>query len=138
VVVEFADDRSGGLMYWHWLSAPPAVLLGVAWMLAGPLLQQRDVTDEVERLISLLVPIVAALLSPLVAAIVLLFRQLVSEMRANREMSERLGRVVQANTLASDANTKASESLAQSVASIKSRIDEIEDGRKSERRRLPS
>lgn len=121
-------------MYWHWLSAPPAVILSVVWVMTSPFLQQRDVADEVERLISILVPIVAALLSPLVAAIVLLFRQLVSEMRANREMSERLGRVVQANTVSSDANTKASDRLAQGVESLGERISSLE--RKDQQRVL--
>lgn len=118
-------------MFWHWLSAPPFVILGVLWVMTSPLLQQRDVSDELERLIGLLVPIVAALLSPLVAAIVLLFRQLVGEMRANREMSERLGRVVQANTISGDASTRASESVAATVTALKTRIDEIERDRLS-------
>jgi len=124
-------------MYWHWLSAPPAVILSVVWVAGSPLLQQRDVSDELERIVGLLVPIVAALLSPLVAAIVLLFRQLVSEMRANREMSERLGRVVQANTISSDANTTASNRVADSVGALKTRIDQIEQERIREHRRLP-
>lgn len=111
-------------VYWHWLSGPPAVILGVLWIAASPLMQ--GVTDELERLIAVLVPIVAALLSPLVAAIVLLFRQLVTEMRANREMSERMGRVVQANTTSSDASTKASERVAESLEAIKTRIEALE------------
>lgn len=124
-------------MYWHWFSAPPAVLLGLVWIMSSPFLQQRDVTDEIERLIGILVPIVAALLSPLVAAIVLLFRQLVSEMRANREMSERLGRVVQANTLSSDANTTANNRVADTVGALETRINQIEQERVREHRRLP-
>lgn len=121
-------------MYWHWLSAPPAVILGTLWVLSSPLLQAERVSDELERVIALLVPIVAALLSPLVAAIVLLFRQLVAEMRANREMSERLGRVVQANTISSDASTQASNRLASGVESLGERINALE--RKDERRVL--
>lgn len=124
-------------MYWHWLSAPPAVILSVLMVMSSPLLQTRDVTDDLERIIALLVPIVAALLSPLVAAIVLLFRQLVAEMRANREMSERLGRVVQANTVSSDANTTSNNRVASSVTALETRITQIEQERIREHRRLP-
>jgi hypothetical protein len=126
-------------MYWHWISAPPIVLIGMAWVMSSPLLQNERVSDELERVISLLVPIVAALLSPLVAAIVLLFRQLVAEMRANREMSERLGRVVQANTLSSDANTHANNRVADTVSALETRITQIEQERmRDPKRRLPT
>lgn len=134
-------------MYWQWLSAPPAVILGVVWIMSSPLFQQqRDVTDELERVVSLLVPIVAALLSPLVAAIVLLFRQLVSEMRANREMSERLGRVVHANTTSTEAGTRAAEHLVEMIITNRARIEQLEREREArdvasrelDRRKSPS
>ena len=112
-------------MHWQWLTGPSAAFLAAALVVRS----QTGISEELERVIGILVPLVAALLSPLVAAIVLLFRQLVGEMRANREMSERLGRVVQANTTSSDANTRANERLAEKVEQMGRRFDEIEHGR---------
>lgn len=119
-------------MHWQWLTGP-----SVGFLAAALVVRSQGVSDELERVIGILVPLVAALLSPLVAAIVLLFRQLVAEMRANREMAERMGRVVQANTTSSDANTRASERLAESVTTMGSRLDNLErsDHRRESRER---
>jgi hypothetical protein len=108
-------------MHWQWLTGPSA-----AFMAAALVVRSQGVSEELERVVGILVPLVAALLSPLVVAIVFLFRQLLVEMRANREMAERMGRVVHANTVSSDANTRASDRLAESVATLGTRIDTLE------------
>lgn len=119
--------RDGGVtdMHWQWLVGPSAALLAVATALAG-LGQTGTVADELSRVVGLVVPLVAALLSPLVAAIIFLFRTLVAEMRANRAQGEQVTAVVASNTTAFNANTAASERLTDSVAALNARMDRLE------------
>lgn len=112
-------------MHWQWIVGPSAAFLGAAATMAG-LWQGGTVADELSRVVGLVVPLVAALLSPLVAAIIFLFRTLIGEMRANREQTERLTQVVASNTAAFNTNTTAAERLNDSVASLNARMDRLE------------
>lgn len=86
-------------MHWQWIVGPSVAFLGAALTVAG-LGQSGTVADELSRVVGLVVPLVGALLSPLVVAIVFLFRTLVAEMRANRQQTEKLTEVVVSNTTA--------------------------------------
>lgn len=119
------QDRGVTPMHWQWIVGPSAAFLGAAAALAG-LGQTGTVADELSRVVGLVVPLVAALLSPLVAAIIFLFRTLVAEMRANRAQGEKVTDVVAANTAAFNANTSASERLNDSVAALNARMDSLE------------
>lgn len=110
-------------MHWQWLTGPSAGFMAAALVVQQ---SQAGVSDELERVISILVPLVAALLSPMVMAIVLLFRQLVSEMRANRATTSDVTRVVSVNTAAFDANTKATERLAAGFEALSERLGRLE------------
>lgn len=111
-------------MHWQWISGP-----SVAFMVAAIVVQQQQmgVSDELERVIGILIPIVAALLSPMLTAIVLLFRQLVGEMRANRVTTGDVTKVVMANTAAFDANTKATDRLAAGFEALSERLGRLEN-----------
>jgi hypothetical protein len=114
-------------MHWQWFTGPSIAMLAAALTMAG-LGQQASsgVADELSRVVGLLVPIVAALLSPLVMAIVFLFRSLVAEMRANREQTEKMARVILSNTAAFEANTTAAQRLTEGVAGLSIRVDSLE------------
>jgi hypothetical protein len=107
------------------LGMPPVLFLGLAFVLGAPH-RQPGVSDELERLIGVLIPIVAALLSPMLTAIVLLFRQLLNEMRANRITTTDVTKVVMANTAAFDANTKATDRLAAGFEAMSERLGRLE------------
>ena len=111
------------MMHYQWLTGPSVAFLAAALVLQQG---QSGVSDELERVVSILVPLVAALLSPLVAAIVLLFRQLLGEMRASRITTTEVTRVVMSNTVAFDANTKATERLAAGFEALSERLARLE------------
>ena len=112
-------------MHWQWLVGPSAAFLGAAATMAG-IGQSGTVADELSRVVGLVVPLVAALLSPLIIAIVFLFKSLVAEMRANRAQGERVMGVVSSNTTAFNANTAAADRLTSSVAALSARMDSLE------------
>ena len=112
-------------MHWQWLVGPSAAFLVASATMAG-LGQAGTVADELSRVVGLVVPLVAALLSPLIVAIVFLFKSLVAEMRANRAQGERVMDVVAANTTAFNANTAAADRLTSSVAALSARMDSLE------------
>lgn len=105
------------LMQW-WTGAPTLAFLVVGAVLGGPLFAEPGVYDEMSRIVGLLVPLVGALLTPLVAAIGYLFKILITEMRANRE-------VVQANTAAFLSHTNAVQQLSQGIEGINHRLDDM-------------
>lgn len=111
------------MLHWQWVSGPAA-----AFMTAAIVVQQSQagVSDELERVISILVPLVAALLSPMVAAIVLLFRQLLGEMRANRVTTSDVTRVVSVNTAAFDAHAKGTDRLIVVIETLSERLGRLE------------
>lgn len=112
-------------MHWHWLGGPSIAFLAAALAVAGAG-QSGTVADELVRVVGLLVPIVAALLSPLVLAIVFLFKTLVAEMRANRAQAESVARVVISNTAAFETNTATAQRLTEVVAGLSTRVDGLE------------
>ena len=112
-------------MHWQWIVGPSVAFLGVATAMSG-LGQSGTVADEMSRVVGLVVPLVAALLSPLIVAIVFLFKSLVAEMRANRAQGERVMDVVASNTTAFNANTAAADRLTSSVAALSARMDSLE------------
>ncbi len=112
-------------MHWQWIVGPSAAFLGAALTMAG-LGQSGTVADELSRVVGLVVPLVGALLSPLVIAIVFLFRTLVAEMRANREQTEKLTEVVVSNTSAFEASVLAAQRLTDGVSALNARIDGLE------------
>lgn len=102
-------------MHWQWLVGPSAAFLGAAATMAG-LGQAGNVADELSRVVGLVVPLVGALLAPLVAAIIFLFKALVVEMRANRAQTERLVGVVADNS-------SAFRELSERIESLEHRVD---------------
>lgn len=113
-------------MHWQWIVGPSVAFLGAALTVAG-LGQAGTVADEMSRVVGLVVPLVGALLSPLVVAIVFLFRTLIGEMRANRQQTEKLTEVVVSNTAAFEANTVAAQRLSDGVAALNARMDSLEN-----------
>jgi len=126
----------------QWIVGPSVAFLGAAATMAG-LGQAGTVADELSRVVGLVVPLVGALLAPMVAAIIFLFKSLVAEMRANRAQGEKVTDVVASNTAAFRANTTAAERLTDSVAALNARMDRLEscvergDHDEHERRRQP-
>lgn len=115
------------MMHWQWIVGPSVAFLGAALTMAGLGQQSTSgVADEMSRVVGLLVPIVAALLSPLVVAIVFLFKSLVAEMRANRDQTEKMSQVVSSNTAAFEADTAAAQRLTEGVAGLNARMDSLE------------
>lgn len=109
-------------MHWQqWLIGPPVGLVVSVVVYQG----QTPVYDELARVVGLLVPIVAALLAPLVTAIVFLFRTLVAEMRANRAQTDEMSKVIASNTLAFQTNASAAQRLADGISCINHRIDDL-------------
>lgn len=113
------------MMHWQWIVGPSVAFLGAAVTMAG-LGQSGTVADELSRVVGLVVPLVGALLSPLVIAIIFLFKSLVSEMRANRAQTEKLTEVVVSNTAAFQASVTAAQRLADGVSALNARIDSLE------------
>ena len=113
-------------MHWQWIVGPPVALLAAASTMAG-LGQAGTVADELSRVVGLVVPLVGALLAPLVGGIVFLFKALVVEMRANRQQTEKLTEVVVSNTAAFEANTVAAQRLSDGVATLNARMDSLEN-----------
>jgi hypothetical protein len=113
-------------MHWQWIVGPPVALLAAASTMAG-LGQAGTVADELSRVVGLVVPLVGALLAPLVGGIVFLFKALVVEMRANRQQTEKLTEVVVSNTAAFEANTVAAQRLSDGVAALNARMDSLEN-----------
>jgi hypothetical protein len=111
---------------WQWIVGPPVALLAAASTMAG-LGQAGTVADELSRVVGLVVPLVGALLAPLVGGIVFLFKALVVEMRANRQQTEKLTEVVVSNTAAFEANTVAAQRLSDGVAALNARMDRLEN-----------
>lgn len=108
-------------MHWQWVSGPSVGLMAVTLVYQG----QAHVYDELTRVVGLVVPLVAALLAPLVTAIVFLFRSLVAEMRANRAQTEKMSEVIASNTLAFQTNASAAQRLADGISGINHRIDDL-------------
>lgn len=108
-------------MHWQWLTGPSIGLMAAAIVYQG----QTPVYDELARVVGLLVPIVAALLAPLVTAIVFLFRTLVAEMRANRAQTDKMSEVIASNTTAFQSNANAAQRLADGISGINHRIDDL-------------
>lgn len=113
------------MMHWQWIVGPSVAFLGAAVTMAG-LGQSGTVADELSRVVGLVVPLVGALLSPLVIAIIFLFKSLVSEMRANRAQTEKLTEVVVSNTSAFEASALAAQRLTDGLSALRARIDSLE------------
>lgn len=105
----------------QWLAGPSISLLLIAVALGDSV----TVYDELSRVVGLLVPIVAALLFPLVTAIGFLFRTLLSEMRANRAQTDEMSKVIASNTMAFQNNASAAQRLADGISGINQRIDDL-------------